>query len=103
MELRPLGNTGLEVSPIGFGAFKIGRNQKTKYEHHYELPDQAQVDALLKQHDHEVPFSRGHHHAEMVVAVSRRQLVRPLGLEVGIGRSADHLDDMPVVEVQALM
>ena len=47
MELRPLGNTGLEVSPIGFGAFKIGRNQKTKYEHHYELPDQAQVDALL--------------------------------------------------------
>ena len=47
MDLRPLGTTGLEVSPIGFGAFKIGRNQKTKYDHHYELPDQQEVDELL--------------------------------------------------------
>ena len=27
MNTRPLGRTGLEVSPLGFGAFKIGRNQ----------------------------------------------------------------------------
>ena len=47
MELRPLGTTGLAVSPIGFGAFKIGRNQKTKYAQHYDLPDQDTVDRLL--------------------------------------------------------
>jgi aryl-alcohol dehydrogenase-like predicted oxidoreductase len=47
MELRPLGTTGLDVSPIGFGAFKIGRNQKIKYESSYELPSYAEVDALL--------------------------------------------------------
>ena len=47
MALNPLGTTGLEVSPIGFGAFKIGRNQKTKYTEHYELPEPPQVDALL--------------------------------------------------------
>lgn len=47
MQLRPLGNTGLRVSPIGFGAFKIGRNEQTKYRGHYALPDQAAVDRLL--------------------------------------------------------
>lgn len=44
---RPLGNTGLEVSPLGFGAFKIGRNQGIKYPQGYELPDEATVDRLL--------------------------------------------------------
>ena len=43
MITRPLGRTGLEVSPLGFGAFKIGRNQGAKYERAYELPDQTQV------------------------------------------------------------
>ncbi len=47
MQLRPLGRTGLHVSPIGFGAFKIGRNEKTKYPTAYDLPDDAAVDALL--------------------------------------------------------
>ena len=47
MVRRPLGRTGLSVSPIGFGAFKIGRNQKTKYPERYALPDEAQVAALL--------------------------------------------------------
>ncbi len=47
MVRRPLGRTGLSVSPIGFGAFKIGRNQKTKYPDHYALPDADAVAALL--------------------------------------------------------
>lgn len=47
MTLRPLGSTGLQVSPLGFGAFKIGRNEKTKYPQPYELPDDATVERLL--------------------------------------------------------
>ena len=34
-------------SPIGFGAFKIGRNQGTKYPGFYEIPDLADVERLL--------------------------------------------------------
>ncbi|HEV8067685.1 MAG TPA: aldo/keto reductase [Planctomycetaceae bacterium] len=45
--LHPLGRTGLAISPIGFGAFKIGRNQKTKYAAAYELPSDEQVAKLL--------------------------------------------------------
>ena len=47
MELRPLGTSGCLVSPIGFGAFKIGRNQKTKYDRDYDLPTDAEVRRLL--------------------------------------------------------
>ena len=47
MQRRPLGRTGLCVSPIGFGAFKIGRNQGIKYPSGYALPTDAEVDRLL--------------------------------------------------------
>ena len=47
MDHRPLGRTGLNVSPIGFGAFKIGRNSGIKYPKDYPLPDRRQVAALL--------------------------------------------------------
>lgn len=47
MDQRPLGNTGLSVSTIGFGAFKIGRNEKIKYPSAYDLPDMPQVERLL--------------------------------------------------------
>lgn len=47
MDRRPLGNTGLSVTPIGFGAFKIGRNLGTKYGVSYDLPDDAAAERLL--------------------------------------------------------
>jgi aryl-alcohol dehydrogenase-like predicted oxidoreductase len=47
VKLRPLGHTDIQLSPIGFGAFKIGRNQGTKYPTSYELPSIQEVDHLL--------------------------------------------------------
>lgn len=47
MESRSLGNTGLRVTPIGFGAFKIGRNEGIKYPTGYALPDEPAVERLL--------------------------------------------------------
>ncbi len=44
---RALGRTGLTVSPIGFGAFKIGRNEGIKYAEGYELPDDDACGRLL--------------------------------------------------------
>lgn len=44
---RRLGRTGLRVSPIGFGAFKIGRNEGIKYAEGYDLPDDEASDRLL--------------------------------------------------------
>lgn len=45
--MRPLGQTGLLVTPLGFGAFKIGRNEKVKYPQPYDLPDDASAERLL--------------------------------------------------------
>src|SRR5262245_19468463 len=47
MKPRPLGNTRLSMPPIGFGAFKIGRNEKTKYTQAYSPPDDRAVADLL--------------------------------------------------------
>lgn len=47
MSLRPLGSTGLSVSSLGFGAFKIGRNERIKYPQPYDLPDDATTERLL--------------------------------------------------------
>ncbi len=47
MVRRKLGKTGLEVSPIGFGAFKIGRNEKIKYAQNYPLPTEEEAGKLL--------------------------------------------------------
>ncbi|MEX2216713.1 MAG: aldo/keto reductase [Phycisphaeraceae bacterium] len=45
--LRPLGKTSLRISPLGFGAFKIGRNEGIKYPSAYDLPDDKTVAHLL--------------------------------------------------------
>ncbi len=47
MQYRPLGNTGFSISALGFGAFKIGRNQQIKYSQPYDLPDDVSTERLL--------------------------------------------------------
>lgn len=47
MDQRQLGRGGPLVSAIGFGAFKIGRNQKVKYGSAYDLPTEAEATRLL--------------------------------------------------------
>lgn len=48
MEMRALGTTGLQVSLLGLGTVKIGRNEGVKYPHGFDLPDDAAVIALLE-------------------------------------------------------
>mgnify|MGYP001823242943 CR=1 FL=1 len=47
MLLRPLGKTGIDVSPLGLGTVKFGRNQQVKYPSAFDLPDDQQVRDLL--------------------------------------------------------
>ena len=47
MDLRPLGNSGIDVSPIGLGTVKFGRNQQVKYPKPFDLPDDAAVIEIL--------------------------------------------------------
>ncbi len=47
MELRPLGSTGIMVSPLGLGTVKFGRNQQVKYPRPFEIPDDMAVRNLL--------------------------------------------------------
>jgi aryl-alcohol dehydrogenase-like predicted oxidoreductase len=44
---RQIGRSGLAAPPLGFGAFKIGRNIGVKYTQPYELPDETFVSRLL--------------------------------------------------------
>ncbi len=44
---RFLGSTDLELSVLGLGTVKIGRNQGVKYPRGFELPDDRQVDELI--------------------------------------------------------
>lgn len=46
---RPLGSTGLLVSPIGLGTVKIGRDQGVKYPNGFTIPDDTAVRNLLAQ------------------------------------------------------
>lgn len=47
MQPRPLGKTGLRVTPLGFGAVKIGRNERVKYPQPFDLPDESTSERLL--------------------------------------------------------
>jgi len=44
---RPLGSTGLSVSPLGLGTVKLGRDQGVKYPNGFRIPDDAQARQLL--------------------------------------------------------
>ncbi len=46
---RPLGDTGLRVSPLGLGTVKLGRDQGVKYPNGFTIPDDASARALLAQ------------------------------------------------------
>ena len=46
LPLQPFGATGFQVSPLGLGTVKIGRNQKIKYAP-FELPSDREVLELL--------------------------------------------------------
>ena len=48
MELRPLGSTGIDVSVLGLGTVKIGRNQQVKYPQGFEIPDDKAVTEILQ-------------------------------------------------------
>jgi aryl-alcohol dehydrogenase-like predicted oxidoreductase len=46
---RPLGDTGLIVSPLGLGTVKLGRDQGVKYPSGFTIPDDSAARALLDQ------------------------------------------------------
>ena len=47
MDKTGLGNTGLEVSRLGLGTVKFGRNEGVKYPEGFEIPDEAALADLL--------------------------------------------------------
>jgi aryl-alcohol dehydrogenase-like predicted oxidoreductase len=47
IQKRPLGSTGMEVSVLGLGTVKFGRNQQVKYPAGFEIPDDATVRDIL--------------------------------------------------------
>lgn len=46
---RPLGQTGLHISPLGLGTVKLGRDQGVKYPNSFTIPDDTQALALINQ------------------------------------------------------
>lgn len=47
MKLRPLGSSEIDVSPLGLGTVKIGRNEQVKYPQGFDIPGDADVSNLL--------------------------------------------------------
>ncbi|WP_268799270.1 aldo/keto reductase [Pseudomonas huanghezhanensis] len=45
---RPLGSLGINVSPIGLGTVKLGRDQGVKYPNGFTIPDDNEAHMLLK-------------------------------------------------------
>jgi len=46
---RPLGSTGFQVSPLGLGTVKLGRDQGVKYPTGFTIPDDDEARMLLAQ------------------------------------------------------
>lgn len=49
LAIRPLGQTGIDVSCLGLGTVKFGRNQEVKYPVNFSLPADEQISSLLIQ------------------------------------------------------
>lgn len=47
MKLKELGQTGIQVSPLGLGTVKFGRDQQVKYPWDFKIPDDKAVQELL--------------------------------------------------------
>ena len=47
LSIRPLGQTGLEVSSLGLGTVKFGRNQEVRYPDSFSLPSDQEIINLL--------------------------------------------------------
>ena len=45
---RSLGNTNIEVSCLGLGTVKFGRNQDVKYPENFDLPNDKEISELVK-------------------------------------------------------
>ena len=46
-DYRGIAETGIQVSPVGLGTVKLGRNSDVKYPHAFDLPDDQSVLSLL--------------------------------------------------------
>ncbi|WP_426415769.1 aldo/keto reductase [Aestuariirhabdus sp. LZHN29] len=47
MITTPIADTGVEVTPLGFGTVKLGRNKGVKYPSDFKIPDDRQALALI--------------------------------------------------------
>ncbi len=47
MNKRQLGETGIQISPLGLGTVKFGRNEGVKYPKEFEIPDESALSSLL--------------------------------------------------------
>lgn len=47
MKYRALGNTGMDVSVLGLGTVKLGRNQGVKYPREFRIPDDREAASLI--------------------------------------------------------
>jgi aryl-alcohol dehydrogenase-like predicted oxidoreductase len=48
MEVKSLGSTGIDVSVLGLGTVKLGRNEQVKYPKEFTIPDDNEVVEILE-------------------------------------------------------